>query len=172
MKEIASQRKIEERLDEMGRQLSLRILSRDITNPPIYVCVLRGGFMFFSDMVKRLPAIAELDFIRIASYHDAKQGEIQLKVPHSLDPKGKDIYLFDDIRDTGGTTRYLEKYYTDLGAKSVVSIVAAERKSNTSKAFMSGFSVDDEWLLGYGMDDHRGLLRNVNAIWGTRKPSR
>ena len=83
--------------------------------PPVFICVLNGGFMFFTDLVKQIDIDIEIDFIRAKSYEGKdNSGGVKITKGIETDLQGKRVYLVDDLIDTGETIKeilfYLEDY--------------------------------------------------------------
>lgn len=134
----------------------------------IFVCVLNGAFMFFTDLVKKLPRTVLLDFVQISSYQNTTQpGEIKVIKDISQNYEGKRVFIIDDILDSGKTIGYLAKRLKSAGAIEVHSITVLERKVSTTPVGIHShralFTIDDEFVYGYGMDLF-GKYRNINKI--------
>ena len=133
----------------------------------VFVCVMKGGFMFFSDLIKKIKYPIEVDFIRCSSYDGQEQKEITLHSDVEVDVKDKTIFIVDDILDSGNTMKFLIKHFEKLGAKQVET-VSAVYKENV--AFPNHFYIYKQpegfnpWYIGYGMDDYKGYNRNLDTI--------
>ena len=71
----------------------------------VFVCIMKGGFMFFSDLIKKVHYPIEVDFIRCSSYDGQQQQELTLYNTLEADVKDKTVFLVDDILDTGNTMK-------------------------------------------------------------------
>ena len=134
----------------------------------VFICIMKGGFMFFSDLIKKVHYPIEVDFIRCSSYNDQQQKELTIHVPlPEADVKDKTVFLVDDILDTGNTMKALKKHFKNLGAKQVET-VSAVYKENVD--FPNHFYIYkqpegvDPWYIGYGMDGPKGYSRNLDTI--------
>ncbi len=87
---------------------------------PVFICVLNGAFMFFTDLVKHINE-CKIDFIQAKSYTGTTQGEIKLLKDITTDIKGKNVYLIDDIFDSGNTIRFLTKHLAFKEPKSITT---------------------------------------------------
>lgn len=139
-------------------------------NEEIYaICALKGGFMFASDLVKRLSMPLKIEFIRLSSYHGgtSSSGEIDAVEITLPDLNGKNILIIDDIVDTGLTAKFLKDYIQNkFNTKSTkfCSLLnkKARRKADIEPDFYC-FDVDDKFLIGYGMDLD-GYGRNLGYV--------
>jgi hypoxanthine phosphoribosyltransferase len=133
---------------------------------PVFICVLNGAFMFFTDLVKHINK-CEIDFIQAKSYTGTTQGEIKLLKDILVDIQGKDVYLVDDIFDSGNTIRFLTKHLAFKEPKSITPITLFKHWHSNHPDLIYGFELQDEaWLVGYGLDDEKGLNRNLKHIVG------
>ena len=137
--------------------------------PPVFICVLNGAFMFFTDLVKHINE-CEIDFIQAKSYVGTTQGEIKLLKDITTEIKGKDIYIIDDIFDSGNTIKFLTKHLAFKEPKSITPITLFKKWYSKHPKLIYGFELQDEsWLVGYGLDNENGLQRNLKHIIGNIK---
>jgi hypoxanthine phosphoribosyltransferase len=147
--------------------LKLQHRHRNDPTPMVFVCVLNGGFMFFSDLVKNLHLSKfECDFIRVKSYLGQEQGEIITIKGIENSIENKHVYLIDDIYDSGRTIKYLVDNLSKRNPKSLRVATIIKRKVNIHPIENIDylFEIDDEWVWGYGMDDENGFNRNLSYI--------
>ena len=133
--------------------------------PPVFICVLNGGFMFFSDLLKKLEMNLEVDFIRAKSYEGKdNSGGVKILKDIETDLQGKRVYIVDDIVDTGNTMREILFYLEDYRPEAIKIITAFHRKNSKCHVDFYACEVGDEWLVGYGLDDN-GLQRNLPHLY-------
>jgi len=132
---------------------------------PVLTPILQGGVTFFSDLAKFLIIDAYVDYVGISSYKGKTQGVFDLYKTWSTDLTGKDVWLIDDIADTGNTLSYLEKLAYEKGAEKVYKATLLRRKDCPVSLDFSGFELGTEWVFGYGMDDPNGLGRLSDSIY-------
>lgn len=139
-------------------------------NPPVMICVLNGAFMFFTDLVKILNIDCEIDFMRVKSYTDQSQSEVVILKDIETDIAGKNVYLVDDILDSGNTLRHIIKRYTTnprMAPASITPVVLFKKWSSELENCLYGIElVNESWLCGYGLDGPKGLMRNRDLIFG------
>lgn len=137
--------------------------------PVVAICVLKGGFMFFSDLVKHLKNDPEVDFVRLASYHDGTcpEAEIQFTKDLEIPIRGKHVLVVEDIVDTGNSMDFLFKQLEPRGVKSVrlcSMIDKHERRRADMTVDFPGFTVEKGFVFGYGMD-YAEKYRELAAIY-------
>jgi hypoxanthine phosphoribosyltransferase len=150
-------------------EIAYKISKKEHDFPPVFICVLNGAFMFFTDLVKRVGE-CEIDFIRAKSYMGLTQTNVTISKSIETDISRKDVYLIDDIYDTGETMKALIQHLNLSGPKSITPVTLFKRWSSHNPDLIYGFELQDEsWLVGYGLDDEKGLQRNLKHIVGLLK---
>lgn len=163
---IFSKEAIEEGIAEAAKEISQWISHGDRPSAlqPIALCILRGGSLFFADLVRSLSDSVEMGFCRSWTYSSEANlqfdpSELCEKRRFSLERcevANRDILLIDDICDTGGTMSFITKELIKLGASSVKTATLIHREVPNSK-FQPDWKVfthkGDEWFVGYGMED-------------------
>jgi len=147
-------------------EIAYNIKKKQHEQPPVFICVLNGAFMFFTDLVKQV-GNCEIDFISAKSYNGTTQGEIRILKTITVDIEGKDVYLIDDIYDSGNTMNRLIKHLQYNNPKSITPITLFKKQYSNNKDLIHGFElVDEHWLVGYGLDAADGTKRNLPHILG------
>eukprot|EP00771_Trimastix_marina_P000874 gnl/Trimastix_PCT/1907.p1 GENE.gnl/Trimastix_PCT/1907~~gnl/Trimastix_PCT/1907.p1 ORF type:complete len:206 (-),score=46.52 gnl/Trimastix_PCT/1907:227-778(-) len=140
----------------------------------VMIGILKGSFMFLSDLAKRVDLPCRVEFMSISSYGDAHEssGQIQMRLDVRCDLEGKHVLIVEDIVDTGLT---IDRLHDLLGARNPASVRVCtmlskqcKRKTSTPVDFV-GFEIGDEWVVGYGLDEAQ-LLRNVPYVGCLKKP--
>jgi hypoxanthine phosphoribosyltransferase len=132
------------------------------------VCILNGGLMFTSEIMKRVRLDLRLDAIRVSRYHDTTSGhELHWHAKPVMTGANQNVLLLDDIFDEGETMAALMRFYTGNGARQVVSAVLLEkahnRKAVNCRPDIVGLTCPDHYVFGFGMD-HEGYFRNLPEI--------
>ena len=133
----------------------------------VFVCVMKGGFMFFSDLVKHIDYPIEIDFIKCSSYAGQEQGYIQLHYDIETNITDKTVFIIDDILDSGETMKFLINHFKLLGAKQVETVSAVYKENVDFPNHLFIYKQppnEDQWYVGYGMDDYKGYQRNLDTI--------
>jgi len=134
-------------------------------DPVVAVCVLKGAFLFFADLVRQLDEPLEVEFMRAASYGDRTEtcGMVNLSLEMKTDLRGKRVLLVEDIVDTGLSMQAvldsLRRHEPGHLALCTLISKSARRKVTVDVDF-TGFEVEDGFLVGYGLDyaeRYRGL---------------
>jgi hypoxanthine phosphoribosyltransferase len=147
-------------------EIAYNIKKRQHEQPPVFICVLNGAFMFFTDLVRQV-GNCEIDFISAKSYNGTTQGEIRILKTITIDIEGKDVYLIDDIYDSGNTMNRLIKHLQYNNPKSITPITLFKKHYSNNEDLIHGFElVDEHWLVGYGLDAADGTKRNLPHILG------
>lgn len=158
-----------ERIGRRVRELGAEIDAAYGDQPLVAICVLKGAFIFFSDLVRtiRNPNL-EIDFVRLASYgmNSASSSHVIFSKDIEADIVGKHVLVVEDIVDSGRTMRFL---LGQLSARNPLSLAVAalvnkhERREADVEVKFSGFSLSDGFIVGYGMD-YAERFRNLPEI--------
>ena len=165
MNKVLDEVRIARRLDELAAELNEAYRDRSL----VVVCVLKGGIMFFSDLVRRLNCQPELDFVRLASYGDgtSPQDQIILTKDVDLSLQGKHVLVVEDIMDTGRSMEFLLRHLASKGAASLRLAVLVDKQERREVAVhpdIVGFSVPSGFLIGYGLD-YAEKYRELPAVY-------
>jgi len=121
------------------------------------ICVLKGGFVFLSDLVRALKARVTLDFIALSSYGKGTKssGEVRLlkDVDHAL--QDRHVIIVEDIVDTGLTLHYLQEILRARSPKSLRTACLLSKPSRRQVEVLVeyvGFTIEDRFVVGYGLD--------------------
>ena len=165
MRELINAKDIDIQTKIIGKQISDD--HRGDKTPIVMVGLLNGCFAFYSDLVRAMPIDVECDFMRVKSYINRKQGDIQITKDLETRIKGKHVYIVDDIYDTGNTMKAVIEYLEvkKPSSISIVSLITRDTSPIPKQKSYHAFTIDDEWIVGMGMDSEKGLHRNLNSIW-------
>lgn len=171
MKQLISNKDILKRIKSIAKDITQEHI--EDSTPVVMICVLNGGFMFYTHLVENIPLSVECDFIRVKSYNGKKQGKIQITKDIETNIKGKHVYIVDDFLDTGNTIQYIMDLLTPRKPKSLNLVTLLRRDDsfifnsyyNSMFYWYYGFEIKDEWVTGFGLDGGKGYYRNLNSIW-------
>ena len=142
---------ISEKVTELAKQIDA-----DYSSPPLIVGVLRGSFIFMADLCRKIKLPCSLDFIDAKSYSGTESsGVVSIHRDISTNYKDKDILLVEDILDTGQTLSTIKKMLITNGARTVKIAALLDKPSRRKidvKADYTGFTIDDIFVIGYGLD--------------------
>ena len=165
MKLLYSQKLIDQTVEKLGNKLTQDF--EGSTSKKVFVGLLNGGFMFFSDLTKHINTPIECDLMRVKSYSGKKQGDIQITKDLETPIKGKDVYVIDDIYDSGNTMNTVVSYLElkKPNSISIVTLLTRDFSPIPKCPSYHGLIIKDEWVCGYGMDDSKGYMRNSPNIY-------
>ncbi|HXE80186.1 MAG TPA: hypoxanthine phosphoribosyltransferase [Vicinamibacterales bacterium] len=132
------------------------------------VCVLKGAFVFMSDLVRALELPVTLDFMAVASYgaRTTSSGEVRVLMDLDTALEGRDVLIVEDIVDSGLTLNYLQEIIRARGPRSVRTVCLLNKPARRTvgvRVEYIGFDIDDHFVVGYGLDfDER--YRNLPDI--------
>ena len=137
-------------------EIAFNLKKREHNSPPVFICVLNGAFMFFTDLVKQVGE-CEIDFINAKSYEGTTQGTVKIIDSIKVDIEEKDVYLVDDIYDSGNTMNKLVSHLTAYNPKSITPITLFKKHTANNPNIIYWFELQNEhWLVGYGLDASDG----------------
>lgn len=149
---LISRRAIARRVRELAQQLQSDYQREEL----VVVSLLNGTVMFLADLIRHLEMPLRLDFIGVSSYGEGTtSGDLVFTKELRLDVRGREVLLVDDILDTGKTLCRVLKRLRALRPRRVrvcVFLEKAARRKEQVQADYIGFSIPDEFVVGYGMD--------------------
>jgi hypoxanthine phosphoribosyltransferase len=163
-REIVTRDDLQARIVELGREITV-----DYTGSrPLLVGVLKGAFMFMSDLARAIDLPVEFDFMAVSSYGSATKtsGVVRIVKDLDLDLTDRRVILVEDIVDSGLTLNYLLKNLRGRGP-ATLDVCALVLKEGAQKVEPElryvGFRIPDEFVVGYGLDVAE-CYRNLPAI--------
>ena len=162
-KPLLTTEQIRNKVTELADRISHDYLGKEI----LAVGILKGSFLFFSDLVRAIQQPVTIDFIIASSYiRTTSTGEVKVHYDIKEDIKGKDILLVDDIIDTGISLNFLRERILALGPESLkicTFLDKKERRIVDVPLDYIGFEVPDVFVVGYGLD-YENQFRNLPYI--------
>ena len=165
---LISEEELQAKVKEMGRKISEDFRGKD----PLFVGVLKGCFIFMSDLLRYVDIKCTMDFMAVSSYQGTSStGAVKINKDLSQDIEGRHIIIVEDILDSGVTLSYLKKYL-EVRKPASISIATlldkpARRKADVYADYYC-FEVPDAFVVGYGLD-YNEVYRNLPYI-GVLKP--
>lgn len=150
---LLTSEEIQSKVKELGEKITEDYKGKDL----LLICILKGSFIFMSDLCKEIDLPLTLDFMAVSSYGDSAQSSGVVRIIKDLeeDIEGKDVLIVEDIIDTGLTLSYLINILESRGPKTVKVCTLLDkperRKSNVKPDYL-GFKIPDEFVVGYGLD--------------------
>lgn len=165
----------EERIQQRVRELA-NIISKDYADKDIFaIGILKGSFMFFSDLIRHIKSPMKIDFIIASSYiKDTSSGEVKIHYFPREPLTNKDVLLIDDIIDTGISLDLIRKKILEQSPSSLkicVLLDKLERRVINVPVDYVGFSIPNKFVVGYGLD-FQEMFRNIPYITVFKKEAK
>ena len=166
---LLSEDEIREKVRELGGKITADYKNSNL----MLVTVLKGAVVFLADLMRQIDVPAEIDFMVVSSYGSGVKSSGVVKIVKYLDVPlaGKDILIVEDILDSGLTLSYIKELLESRGPRSIRIATLLDKPSRRKvdlQADYIGFSVPDEFVIGYGLD-YDEKYRNLPYI-GILKP--
>lgn len=164
LKPYITEEQIQAKVKEIAGVLSKKFKNERI----VAVCVLKGSFMFYSDLIRNIEADITCEFFGVSSYHGETKssGEVKVTLDLASPVEGCHVILVEDIIDTGLTMNYLKGAINARKPKSLTTISLLE-KPDALKVKCDidhvGFKIPNDFVVGYGLD-YQGYYRNLPYI--------
>ena len=161
---MLSEEAVDARIRELGTQIS-----KDYAGESIHlICILKGASFFMCELAKRITVPVSIDFMSASSYGSDTKSSGIIKIVKDLEEpvEGRNVLIIEDIIDTGRTLSYLLEMLKDRGAKDVklcALLDKPERRVADVNVDYVGFSIPDEFVVGYGLD-YAQCYRNLPYI--------
>ena len=163
--------KIQSRIRELGAEIARDYAGRN----PLLIGVLKGAFIFLSDLMRAADLPLNVEFIAISSYGAEMRTSGEVRILKDLDVaiEGRHILVVEDIVDTGLTLSYLLANLKSRGAESVklaALLDKYERREKEVPIDYLGFKIPDKFVVGYGLD-FAERYRNLPFIAVLKNPA-
>ena len=167
---LITEEQIKKRVQELGEQLSKEYAGKRV----IMICLLKGAAFFACDLSRAMSIPVRMEFMVASSYGDGTttSGSVAVRLDVKDDIAGLHVLLVDDIIDTGLTfarVKTLLETKKPASIKTVAMCDKEDRRQNGLEADYIGFTIPDEFVVGYGLD-YAGDYRNLPFI-GVLKPA-
>merc|ERR1719452_428480 len=157
---------IQDRIEKLARDIFYDVYNQG-KEPLHTICVLKGGYKFFSDLLDRMNNLnsnhehgsvpVSVDFIRLKSYeNDQSSGEIKIIGLDNLESlQGKNVLIVEDIIDTGKTMNKLLNTLRKYNPKTLKTTCLLRKRTPLSSGYIPdyvGFEIPDKFVIGYALD--------------------
>lgn len=162
---LFSSEEIRKRNEELGTEISNDYKDDEL----VIISLLRGSFIFASDLVRNITIPVEIDFMTTSSYENREEstGKVKIVTDIRSDIEGKDVLIVDDIIDSGFTMKYVIDHIQDKKPKSIKTCVLLDKPSRRRVEVYpdyAGFSIPDVFIVGYGLN-YGEYYRNIPYIF-------
>jgi len=135
-----------------------RLIEKDFSGEEIiFVCLLKGSFIFTSDLVRNIRNPSKIDFMRVSSYGNSMKSKGKITVTKDLeeDVKGKNVVIVEDIIDSGLTLKSISNMIKKRKPKNLKICALIDKRARREVSIEGdyiGFTIDDGFVVGYGID--------------------
>jgi hypoxanthine phosphoribosyltransferase len=164
LSKMIDEKTLQEKVKQLGAEITKDFKGEDV----VAICILKGSYMFFSDLIREIDTNVICEFFGVSSYHGETQSSGEVKVTLDLTNalEGKNVLLVEDIVDSGLTMSYLKSCLLARKPKKLKT-VSLLVKPDAIKADVQldyfGFEIKNEFVVGYGLD-YQELYRNLPYI--------
>ncbi len=164
-----SKEQIRSRTKELAEQISTDYRGR----VPIFIGILNGSVIFFSDLIREITVDCEVDFLKLSSYGDAKisSGNVRMLKELNCQVTDHDIIVVEDIVDSGLSIDFIKKLILQEKPRSF-RVVTLLHKKEAAKVVVPldyvGFVIPNRFVVGYGLD-YAQKMRNLQSIYALRE---
>ena len=151
---LVTEEALQKRIGELGAEISRDYQGKDL----ILVCILRGGVMFLSDLVRSISIPHMIDFMSVSSYGVGarrSRGQSRITLDLNTDIQNRHVLLVEDIVDSGYTVKAVIELLSGRQPKSLkicALLDKAERREVEVQIDYCGFIIPDKFVFGYGLD--------------------
>ena len=161
---LITEEQIQQRVKEMGEQISREYEGKKV----IMICLLKGAAYFACDLSRAMSIPVRMEYMVASSYGDAttSTGSVAVRLDVRDDISGMHVLLVDDIIDTGLTFARVKNLLLTKNPASIKTVAMCDKKDrrvNGMEADYVGFTIPDEFVVGYGLD-YAGDYRNLPYI--------
>ena len=164
IKPYINEEQIAAKVKNIGVELTEKFKGKKV----VAICVLKGSFLFYSDLIRNINTDITCEFFGVSSYHGntTSSGEVKVTLDLSSPIEGQHVILVEDIVDTGLTMNYLKKSIESRNPASITTVTLLEKPEALKvpcKLDYVGFKITNEFVVGYGLD-YQGYYRNLPYI--------
>lgn len=165
MELIINKEEIQTRVKQLADDIAVDHINTDNALPPVMICILNGAYMFYTDLLRNMSINVQSDFIRLKSYEGQdNSGGIEILKGLEIDLKGRNVYIVDDICDSGTTILQALLMVNGHLPQQVKVVTLVKRKNGVDMTDFCGFEIGEEWIAGYGLDNN-GVGRNLEDLY-------
>ncbi len=165
LKKLFSKKEIGRAVKRLGQLIEKDFQGEDI----LFICLLKGSFMFTSDLVRNVRNPSRVDFMRVSSYGNTmkSRGEITVTKDLEEDIEGKNVVIVEDIIDSGLTLKAISDMLRSRNPKNMKICALIDKRARREVSIEGdyvGFTIEDGFVVGYGID-YAEQYRNYPEIY-------
>lgn len=150
---LIEEKELQDKVAELGAKITQDYKGKDL----LIICVLKGAVVFLGDLVRKIDLPLDMDFMAVSSYGANTKSSGVVRILKDLDEniEGKHVLIVEDIIDSGLTLAYLIENLKSRGPETVEICTILDKKERRTIDLdikYTGFSVPDEFVVGYGLD--------------------
>jgi hypoxanthine phosphoribosyltransferase len=151
---LIAEEELQERIQELGQEISHDYAGEDL----LLVCILRGGVMFLTDLMRTIDVPHSIEFMAISSYGAGvreSSGNVQIKLDLATPIEGRNVLIVEDIIDSGHTLTSVINFLNTRRPKSLkicTLLDKVERRDVDVPIHYCGFKIPNKFVFGYGLD--------------------
>ena len=166
---LLTEEQIHARIAELGKELTAEYQGKN----PVFLGVLKGVIMFYADMIRAIPVHSQIEFMAVSSYGAGTEssGHVEVTKDVSISLEGRHVIILEYILDSGLTLKFVKEYLqfrNPASLKICTLLDKPERRKVDIKADYVGFTIPNEFVVGYGLD-YNEQYRNLPYV-GVLKP--
>lgn len=144
---------IENKIKELAEKINKDYFNKEL----IVISILKGSFIFMSDLIRKIQIPCKIDFMMVSSYENNTESNGNFKILKDINIciKNKDVLIVEDIIDTGITLNRIKKHLYNKSANSVEICTLLDKPSRRKEIInfkYFGFTIPDCFIVGYGID--------------------
>jgi len=151
---LVTKEQLQKRIKELGQEISRDYRGEEV----LLICILRGGVLFLTDLIREIDLPLAVDFMAVSSYGSGARessGYVRITLDLNTSLAGKNVILVEDIVDSGHTINSVLEMLETRDPKSLVVCTLldkAERREKKVPIKYTGFTIPNKFVFGYGLD--------------------
>ncbi|WP_419725730.1 hypoxanthine phosphoribosyltransferase [Terrisporobacter petrolearius] len=169
---LCSEEQLKDRIKELGKELSKDYQGKKL----MVISLLKGSFIFCSDLVRALDVPVRIEFMTTSSYGHgtASSGRVQIVNDIKSDLEGYDVLVVDDITDSAHTMNHVMNHLKSKNPASIKCCVLLDKPSRREvdlEPDYCGFTIEDKFVVGYGLN-YGDYYRNIPYVFVVKDKDR
>lgn len=151
---LVDTQQLKARITELGREISDDYRGEEV----LLICILRGGVLFLTDLMREIDIPLAVDFMAVSSYGSGARessGSVRITLDLNTNLEGRNVILVEDIVDSGRTIASVIELLATRHPKSLVVCTLLDKESRREvdvPISYRGFSIPNKFVFGYGLD--------------------